>query len=113
MAADFFTVDTVFLQRPYVLFFIHLASRRILRAACTKHPSGDWVAQQVPDYLVSATLGLLRPSSVKPPSVGVPCHGSTPPIDTAAYGAGSTIAHINSSKSQLTSLDSPDEKLSR
>jgi len=28
VAADFFTVDTVFLQRLYVLFFIHLASRR-------------------------------------------------------------------------------------
>ena len=46
VAADFFTVDTVFLQRLHVLFFIHLASRRILWAACTKHPSGDWVTQQ-------------------------------------------------------------------
>ena len=46
VAADFFTVDTVFLERLYVLFFIHLASRRILWAACTKQPSGEWVTQQ-------------------------------------------------------------------
>lgn len=46
VAADFFTVDTVFLQRLYVLFFIHLASRRILSAACTPHPNAAWVTQQ-------------------------------------------------------------------
>jgi transposase InsO family protein len=46
VAADFFTVDTVFLKRLYVLFFIHLASRRILWAASTRAPNAEWVTQQ-------------------------------------------------------------------
>ena len=46
VAADFFTVDTVLLKRLYVLFFIHLASRRILWAASTRAPNAEWVTQQ-------------------------------------------------------------------
>jgi transposase InsO family protein len=39
-------VDTVFRKRLYVLFFIHLASRRILWAASTREPDASWVTQQ-------------------------------------------------------------------
>ena len=46
VATDFFSVDTVFLKRLYVLFFIHLESRRILFAACTESPDSSWVTQQ-------------------------------------------------------------------
>ena len=38
VACDFFTVDTVFLQRLYVLFFIELGSRRVHLAGCTATP---------------------------------------------------------------------------
>jgi putative transposase len=46
LACDYFTVDTVFLKRLYVLFFLELASRRLLFTACGEHPGGAWAAQQ-------------------------------------------------------------------
>jgi hypothetical protein len=46
LAVDFFTVETVSLQRLYVLFFIELSSRRVHLAGCTANPTGPWVAQQ-------------------------------------------------------------------
>lgn len=46
IAVDFFTVETVWLQRLYVLFFIELGSRRVHLAGCTPNPNGPWVTQQ-------------------------------------------------------------------
>jgi putative transposase len=53
VACDFFTVDTVFLRRMYVLFFLELGSRRVHLAGVTTHPTGLWVAQQARDLLAS------------------------------------------------------------
>jgi putative transposase len=46
LACDFLTVETVFLQRIYVLFFVSLATRRLEFVACSSRPDGTWVAQQ-------------------------------------------------------------------
>jgi putative transposase len=46
LAVDFFTVETVWLQRLYVLFFIELGTRRVHVVGCTPNPSGPWVTQQ-------------------------------------------------------------------
>jgi putative transposase len=43
---DFFTVDTVWLKRLYVLFFIELDTRQVHLAGATEHPNGSWVTQQ-------------------------------------------------------------------
>jgi hypothetical protein len=45
-AWDFLTVETAFLHRIYVLFFISLATRRIEYVACPSNPDGHWTAQQ-------------------------------------------------------------------
>jgi transposase InsO family protein len=50
LAVDFFTVETISLQRLYVLFFIELGSRRVRLAGCTANPTGAWVAQQARQF---------------------------------------------------------------
>jgi putative transposase len=46
VACDFFTHESLFLRRYYVLFFIAHASRRVWLAGCTANPNGAWVTQQ-------------------------------------------------------------------
>jgi len=46
VACDFFTVESLFLRRYYVFFFIAHASRRVWLAGCTANPTGSWVTQQ-------------------------------------------------------------------
>ena len=52
LACDFFTVDTVFLKRIYVLFFIEIASRRVHLTGITTNPNRTWVIQQARNLLM-------------------------------------------------------------
>src|ERR687897_2387139 len=52
LECDFLTVDTVFLKRFHVLFFIELATRRVHLAGITSNPDGAWVTQQARNLLM-------------------------------------------------------------
>src|SRR6266498_244667 len=53
LACDFFTVETAWLKRIYVLFFLSLERRRIEFVACTPNPTGAWTAQQARNLLMT------------------------------------------------------------
>ncbi|MCP4963494.1 MAG: helix-turn-helix domain-containing protein, partial [Actinomycetia bacterium] len=45
VACDFFTVDTAFLHRYYVVFFIRVRTREVIFAGITAKPTGAWTSQ--------------------------------------------------------------------
>src|SRR5262249_39446488 len=61
LKCDFLTVDTLFLKRFYVLFFIELASRRVHLAGITTNPDGRWVTQQARNLLMELGDEGIRP----------------------------------------------------
>ena len=54
VACGFFTVDTIWLRRLHVLFFIELDTRGVHLAGVTAHPHRAWVTQQARNLLLVA-----------------------------------------------------------
>jgi putative transposase len=52
LACDFFTVDSVWLRRLYVLVFLSIGSRRVEYVACTSNPDTAWITQQARNLLM-------------------------------------------------------------
>jgi putative transposase len=62
IACDFLVVETVLLQRLYVLVFIEHGARRLHLAGMTAHPTGAWAVQQARNLAMDLgdRLGALR-----------------------------------------------------
>jgi transposase len=60
LALDFFTVETVWLRTLYVLFAIHLGSRRVHVLGVTRNPDSAWVTQQARNLAVGERLDGVR-----------------------------------------------------
>jgi putative transposase len=58
------TVDTVWLRRLYVLFFVSIGTRRIEYAACTSKPDTSWMTQQARNLLMDLDDRGERPRSL-------------------------------------------------
>lgn len=61
LECDFLSIDTLFLKRFYVLFFVELATRRVWLAGITTNPDGRWVAQQARNLLMTLDEEDVRP----------------------------------------------------
>jgi transposase InsO family protein len=62
ISCDFFTVETVLLQRLYVLLFIEHGTRRLHLGGVTAHPTGAWTLQQARNLTMDLgdRIGTLR-----------------------------------------------------
>jgi hypothetical protein len=61
LECDFLAVETLFLKRFYVSFFVELASRRVRLAGVTANPDGPWVTQQARNLLMQLDDEGVRP----------------------------------------------------
>jgi putative transposase len=60
LALDFFTVETAWLRTMYVLFAIHLGSRRVHVVGVTKNPDSAWVTQHARNLAMGERLEGIR-----------------------------------------------------
>jgi putative transposase len=67
-ACDFFCVQTLLFETLHVFFVIQHANREVLHVAITRHPTTEWLAQQILESccLGSKTASIYDPRSRQP-----------------------------------------------
>ena len=60
LALDFLTVETITLRTMYIMFAIHLGSRRVHLLGVTRNPDSAWVTQQARNLAVGEWLEGIR-----------------------------------------------------
>ncbi len=56
LAIDFFSVETVFLRRLYVLLYIEVGTRRVRFGPATRNPDGEFLTQQARNLTMAGEL---------------------------------------------------------
>jgi putative transposase len=68
VACDFATIDTAFLRRYYLLFFIDVTTREVYFAGITTHPTGAWTTQAARNLFLRLSFAL----GSEPLALGLP-----------------------------------------
>jgi transposase InsO family protein len=82
-ACDFIQTHDLLFRQVYAFFIVHLASRRVVHVAATRHPTQAWTAQQLRNATMDgdAPAVLLRDRDDK----------FGPAFDHVAQGAGAKV----------------------
>jgi hypothetical protein len=91
IACDFFTVETLWLGRLYVLFFMELGTRRVHLAGCSTNPDRGWTTEQARQLATAAPMDRDQRAAPKESRQALNMTGSSSP-ERCTTTTGTTMA---------------------